>query len=465
MEALFYNFKKRSNSTKRPGGDGYYQDILIKEDANITSPTIEIEGEGFYNYNYVYIPYFKRYYFVRECKSIAYGTYEITLDVDLLGTYGTELVGQNVFMYMSASFYDSGLDDNRVVPDSDISYESAYGDFEIISQITPTTFPVYQFLSVANTNGLLNGIDIFFGLDLINTYLRKLTDRNWAQKFSTDVQGINPFDAVNGAWWSPLIPQKCHTVSSNDAQIYDINVSGNCLASPDVLKHHGTVDVPKPSNRDFRYSSKYVKYYLELPYIGVIDVPTELAYNATKLQYDYAGDCLSGEISIVPRIGSVCLGIYSTSLKSDIQMARQSSRGAMAATSTALGGGAGALGGFQLGGVYGAAIGAVAGAAVGSIQGMTAMPKIERVSASSGSIALAGCRDQIGQVRLVMAEAASNLSPSVFTAVAGRPTQKVVAITNGCGYVQTINASASISGYKSEQDRLNAMLDGGVYFE
>lgn len=470
MDITFWHFAKRVNSTlipaDRQGIDGTTISAVFKDGADAIQPTMELRGDSFKTYwNYAYIPFLSRYYFVRATRSVAYSVYEVDLYVDVLGTYRSQIYGQSLFAMMSTSFYETELDDTRVVPTADFDRKTEYGEFEIISGVTPTAFPCYQFLSVVNNSGKLNGIDVFFGLNLISDYLRKVTDRNWAQQFATDVQGINPFDAVNAAWWSPLIPQQCHTVSTNTAQIYDVAISASCLDSPDVKKHEGTISVPKPSVSDFRYSDKYVKYYLDIPYVGVIDVPTELARQVNTMSYAYAGDCLTGQIVIAPTIYGVNLGVFSTSLRSDIQLARQSGKGAQVVMSTVLGGAAGALGGAKLAGAEGAIIGGVAGLASGSIKGVSAVPNIDRTTGMSGSIALAGCRDHIGSVRLVMVESASNINPSTFAATAGRPTQKIITLAAGIGYVQTVNASIAVAATQQEMELLNSMLNGGAYFE
>lgn len=466
MEATFYEFKKRSNSTKRPSG-GVTDTVLLKsDDCDVTSPKLEVVGTSFTDYNYVYIPFFNRYYWIIECTSIAYATYILSLECDVLASFADDIIGTDVFCSMSQYYYDSELDDNRVVATglkSEISTE--YGDFDIIQAPSAMYNPCYELMSVCTEGGHLNGVDILFGLNLAGSVLKKMADRNWVKQFAADVQGVNPFDAINACWMTPLIPQKCHEVASTSTKLYDISISGQCISSAQVISHSGTVDIPKPSVNDFRYSDKFVSYYLVLPYIGVVNVPVELAKASSKMSYSYCGDCLTGQITVVPQIGGVVLGVFGTSLKSDIQLSRQGGIGAQIATTSLLDAGMGAIGGAQIGGAYGAIIGAVGGGAIGSVQGIAAMPKISRTSTNNGSICPVGCRDKIGNLRLVMREGDSNVDPSEFADVCGRPTQRAITIGSGAGYIQTVNASVEIWGYNSEQNKVNALLDGGIYVE
>lgn len=466
ISAYFFTFSKRKNSTKKPTGDGSEYTIALKDSTSILTPTIEIVASGpeFMLFNYVYIPWLHRYYYITDMRSIAKYTYEADLTCDYLATWIADVLGQSVYAQMSSYAYETQLDDDRVVPTTDITHASEVGAFDIISGGTSSlTIPCYQFLSIANNAGLLNGIDIFFGLSLVSDYLQKCSDQNWAQTFGQTIAGVNPFDAVNGAWWSPLIPQQCHSVGSNSGMIYDVPISGSCLASPDVKTHYGSVAVPKPSVNDFRYSSKYVKYYLNLPYIGVITIPTELLVHRTAIDYAYAGDCMTGEVAIAPTVNGVSLGMFGTSLKAPIQLARQSSHTAQIVSQGIAAGGSLAAVGGKVAGAGGAIIGAAAGFAAGTIRGVCDMPSIDRVGSAAGSLAPLGCRRTLGQIELHMIESEADVDPASFISVAGRPTQKIVTLQSG--YVQTAGASVHFGGTETEINSFNAALDGGIYIE
>lgn len=468
LDCYFWSFDKRRNSTKTPATDGVKYEILLKEETSILSPTIELHAAAseFLGFNYCRLPHFSRYYYITDVRSIAKDTFEVDLTCDVLGTWKTDVLGQSVYANMSSFAYQELIDDERVCPTKNITVSSPeYGNFEIISGGTSALdIPCYQFLSVANNAGLLNGIDIFFGLSMVSDYLQKVTDRNWAQQFGQDISGINPFDAVNEAWWTPLIPQQCHHTGSNSADIYDVAITNQpCLASPLVKAHQDAITIPKPSINDFRFSSKYVKYYLNIPYIGVVTIPTELTHGASAISYSYAGDCLTGQICVAPTIRGVSLGIFGTSLKAPITLARQASHGAQLLSQGIVAAGASAAAGYRAGGANGALIGAVSGFAAGTVHGVMDMPNIDRVGSSVGSIAPLGCRPTLGQMALYMVEAEANVNPATFTAVAGRPTEKVVTLQTG--YVQTSGASVHFAGTETEINEFNNALNGGVYFE
>ena len=66
MQATFYVFPKRTNSTKRPTSGTPYS-IEVKSPCNIINPEIKIATNANpTGYNYCYIPTWGRYYWVKN---------------------------------------------------------------------------------------------------------------------------------------------------------------------------------------------------------------------------------------------------------------------------------------------------------------------------------------------------------------------------------------------------------------
>lgn len=66
--------------------DGYSRNPI-----NILSPEIIIEGMDINNYNYAYIPFLKRYYYITDITLVHANCYQIQLRVDVLKTYETDI--------------------------------------------------------------------------------------------------------------------------------------------------------------------------------------------------------------------------------------------------------------------------------------------------------------------------------------------------------------------------------------
>lgn len=456
MICRFYTFNKRKNSTLRPTGDGTPYTITFKEPTNLRLPTIEVVGNVL-PFNYCFIDFTWRYYWIREIRSISLNTYEIDLECDVLGTFGSAVIGQNVYATMSSYSYNTELDDSRIVPTNNLT----------ISDID-YTLPIFDsnghfFISIINDHGLLNGIDLFY--DSIN-FLELVSDLNWWQQLRIDAFNVNPFDCVNEMYSTLLDPTQCHAVATNSGTVLGVSVSGSCIASPQVVHHRTSLSIPKPSVNDFRFTEKYVKYYLTIPYTGVITIPTYLARKFNTLQLSFSGDCLSGQFSISPYFISgsdeLTLGVYGTSLKAPISLARQDNISGQIVTNGTIGAITSALAGAKIGGWQGAVGGAIGGAIGGAVKGAITPVDIDKLTSTTNAMAISGLNN-MANVRLTMVESESDISPSNLVSISGRPTEKVIAIANG--YIQTVNASVQFNGLSSEIEQFNTLLNGGVYFE
>ena len=64
----------------------------LREQTNVIEPDILVSMENPTIYNYVYIPAFKRYYFIKDITSVRNGLWRLHLAVDTLETYKTEIL-------------------------------------------------------------------------------------------------------------------------------------------------------------------------------------------------------------------------------------------------------------------------------------------------------------------------------------------------------------------------------------
>ena len=125
MQATFYQFAKRTNSTKRPsGGQGF--GIDLKAPCNIINPEIKIatqsDPSGF---NYCYLPTFNRYYWVKNW-TYSDGLWNASLTVDTLASYRDQIGYSTEYVVRSSAKFDPKIVDNLYPTKATITTRTIY---------------------------------------------------------------------------------------------------------------------------------------------------------------------------------------------------------------------------------------------------------------------------------------------------------------------------------------------------
>lgn len=86
----------------------------LKDTTSVLNPTLIIRtSDPVYNYNYLYIQEFGRYYFINDIKSVNNNVWEISAHVDVLETYKTAILANDAVIKRQRSQYNLYLDDNE----------------------------------------------------------------------------------------------------------------------------------------------------------------------------------------------------------------------------------------------------------------------------------------------------------------------------------------------------------------
>lgn len=87
----------------------------IKEISSIINPIILIEYNNPTAFNYVYIDIFRRYYFVKDIVVVRNNLLRISLTVDVLQSFMSDILAQNVVIDKSSNDYDLYLLDENLL--------------------------------------------------------------------------------------------------------------------------------------------------------------------------------------------------------------------------------------------------------------------------------------------------------------------------------------------------------------
>ena len=84
----------------------------LKDDVSVLDPVIIIQTDvNIYNYNYMYIQEFGRYYFIKDIKSINNNIWSVSAHVDVLETYKTQILENQAVIRRQKNLYNLYLDD------------------------------------------------------------------------------------------------------------------------------------------------------------------------------------------------------------------------------------------------------------------------------------------------------------------------------------------------------------------
>lgn len=87
-------------------------DVLLKRDTSILRPVLLINSvQNIYNYNYMYISEFGRYYFIDDIRSVNNNMWEISAHVDVLETYSAEILANTAVLKRQEKKFNLYLDD------------------------------------------------------------------------------------------------------------------------------------------------------------------------------------------------------------------------------------------------------------------------------------------------------------------------------------------------------------------
>ena len=114
-QIVFYNYTGENNRIDK---ELYLTPMLtidgtLKNECSVTSPTILIELNTYPNFNYVYLPFFDRYYFIDSIDVVRTNLWRINLVIDVLYTYKNQILELEAFVDRNENNYNWLLEDNQ----------------------------------------------------------------------------------------------------------------------------------------------------------------------------------------------------------------------------------------------------------------------------------------------------------------------------------------------------------------
>ena len=431
MQVYFYNVTKKRNSTYIPT-QYTMKEVILKHDVSIINPVLAVQEnyDSYVNFNYFYIPKFKRYYYITNVdfsNNIAY----ISGTVDVLASYRVDILNSTQYIIRSQSYWNGNIMDSLYPTDSKPTYRtvdftspfmtSAYkeqGSYIIGKVEKGANFGALKY-SVLNHAGMVSLIDSL------------ISKTDGFDEISKSI--VNPLQYIKSCKYFPIPHVSLFKAFSGNDYVwkYSMNIT--------LPKH------PQSARGEYLNYSPYTELYLNISPFGTIVIDTHYVAKSNIVQCVIYVDLIGGNAKIeLYNEQGICFDMKETMLACDIPLS-QVTKDYMGLVSA----GTGFIGSLLSGNI--------GGAISGISNGINSMiPKVSS-STSGGSLAhLHGNKNLVGKFEMLADE---NIEQN------GRPCMQKAVLKNLTGFCQVQNGDIAISGTQTERAEVKALLESGIYIE
>ncbi len=469
MNVYLFGFNKKENSTKTPTiTDGVLFDMELKQETSVLNPVLIVnkivsgQPQQPTIYNYVYIPIFMRYYYIRDWQYIN-GAWMCSCSVDVLASYKLQIGTTSAYIERSASEFDGNIIDNLYPAKTDV---------EIVSATVANSWSGVAPSGGSYILGIINyqpanhiGAVCYYAMDTsgLNSLLSYLFGNNIYNSGNVTEIGIglfkslfNPFQYIVSCIWMPGSPS-IYGSSSTTIKVgyWDTGVAAVSVnAITDVRFVTGLIpNHPQISRGEYLNYAPYTRITLFCPPFGSIPIDTAYTRVGRYLYAKTSIDVATGEAMInvsfrpntsAPYQAKSC--IQKTGMMGvPIQLAQVLSDYSGAMSTLA--------GGFS-GGVVGSIMGAIGATVQSAIA--TQAPQVT-TSGSNGSFnTFTIAPELVVEHYNIAAEDLADL---------GRPLMARRTINTLSGYIKCVESHFEGTCYEDERTMINNYMVNGFYYE
>lgn len=330
ITATFCKNDKKINSTRQPiaSADDITLQVELKDVTNLFTPSLVISADVFTDglgnivnpmrYNYVQLPDFERFYFVRSWSWVV-GRWECALEVDVMASFKTEIGSTVAFVLRAASQYDADIIDTKYP--TTMNEAASLQDESYFGATTPWNTDIknagigqgFYVISVTNSDiSAIGGVSYYamsasVMAELMNKMFSaptwmNITDAN----ISNDLQKMlmNPMQYITSIMWIPRGLNTSGMTSTNvlplgwwsltlTGSFYRLNVTNTAVefSISASLLYHPQYNAQK---RRWLQLSPYTTAALYLPPFGFIALDTTKLYLSDKLKLRVRIDVITG---------------------------------------------------------------------------------------------------------------------------------------------------------------------------
>lgn len=472
ITVYFTTESKRENSTKQLTTPISHS-CTFKNGCSMLNPTLflEIDAEEFPAYTAFRIE--DRYYNITDIRTVRNNLFEVSGEVDVLATYKSNILATTAYVIFD-TVPNTELVDSRLPMKTSKSVSASSSACPLVvdsgcyilsltgSHDTTGVYKVSQSELAGLIDDVTNIMDDFFpqttppdpndysGLDGMFQYVGD-TLQFIAERLKRAIS--NFFGAGN----IPENIRECRFIPFNrgttlgQQQIflgtYETQTSLSKL-NTDTIVDSTSVSIPWQVS-DFRRRSPFTEVYLYIPYIGMVKLSSENLAGQSSVTVQYALCVRDGSLIVTVTSGSEILGQYNANVSAAVPIGVSNINIPRAAQSIIQG--AGTIAANNPVGLGLAAINF----------GDSVTPNFSCIGGLDGIAATAANQN----VTCYTVFHDTNVAPNSEIATIGAPTMAPKSLATLTGFVQTNSASVEGAMSAPERNKINRLLDSGIFIE
>lgn len=307
MQAIFYKFSKRINSSKIPtGGTDINFTFKRGESGDLLNPVIDVTNVDD-TYNYVYLPILSRYYWVTNIEFVSNAIYRYYLAIDVLASYRSGILSNESYILRASA------ESNNEITDTFFPAVSGSEQIENHAQFIPLANPGFIVAvmgvdenQISNNSGVVTYY-LFSDTALANLVKFIFNKNNYQDEFT---------DAVVATFFNPsqylVSCMYCPFASGTTGELvkigwWETDISARVLnPNTPISIDEITLDIPRPNGNinHFLNQNPFASYRLYIPFLGMQEISSALLKNETQIKINGVIDICTGTMMIKVTGGS-----------------------------------------------------------------------------------------------------------------------------------------------------------------
>lgn len=470
MTVKFYSFSKRQNSTKQPAANSEVltlSSVELKEECNFINPVLKLNGltsgatfvPGMYNY--VYIPLWLRYYFIRDWRYIN-GLWEVELIVDAMASFKTAIGNTQTYIERCASSSDGSIIDVLYPAKTNVSITKVNAACSWYNVAPSGGTYVVGLINYATGNKV--GAVSYYALtgSLFAQLMAFLFSNNIFNSSSITEMGeglykslFNPFQYVVSCIWFPFTDASFGSLAEDMKVGYWSTGISATIVSNLAQKTYVTATIPshpQVSRGSFLNHAPYTRICLYIPPFGAIPIDTNFIEIGNYLYSAVLVDHITGQATIRVAISQDSNHLDEYNIMTErsgmigvpIQLAQVMSDYVNTVGSVT----------SAVGSLFAGNVGGLINSAMSAIQSQ--MPKVSTSGANGSFI-------ETIQYPVLMVEHLRLVEED--NTEFGRPLCDIRTINTLSGYIKCGNADHAFAGTDYERQTINEFMRNGFFYE